>query len=122
MLEAKTDEGRLLLAVLCDGMGGLDKGEVASAALIRAFEAWFQEELPGLIRKEDPLYEVQKLFLAQFMPEPVRTQQIAFSRNSLSLPKLRLHKTGCAGAVGFSWVPHLPPCCFWKTEAISSAM
>lgn len=59
VLEAKTDEGRLLLAVLCDGMGGLDKGEVASAALIRAFEAWFQEELPGLIRKEDPLYEVR---------------------------------------------------------------
>lgn len=59
VLEANTDEGRLLLAVLCDGMGGLDKGEVASAALIRAFEAWFQEELPGLIRKEDPLYEVR---------------------------------------------------------------
>lgn len=59
VLEAKTDRGCLLLAVLCDGMGGLEKGEVASATLIRAFEEWFQEELPGIIRKEEPLSEVQ---------------------------------------------------------------
>ena len=52
VLEAKTDEGRLLLAVLCDGMGGLDKGEVASAALIRAFEAWFQEVMPQKSARE----------------------------------------------------------------------
>lgn len=59
ILEARTGTERLLMAVLCDGMGGLEKGEIASATLIRAFEEWFREELPGLIRKEEPLSEVQ---------------------------------------------------------------
>lgn len=36
-MEAETDIGNVLLAVICDGMGGLSKGEVASAALIQAF-------------------------------------------------------------------------------------
>ena len=35
--EASTDYGDVMLAVVCDGMGGLAKGEVASAALIKAF-------------------------------------------------------------------------------------
>ena len=35
--EAMTDYGEVLLAVVCDGMGGLAKGEGASAALMRAF-------------------------------------------------------------------------------------
>lgn len=46
---ADTDYGRVLLAVICDGMGGLAKGEVASAALIRAFSEWFEERLPVLL-------------------------------------------------------------------------
>lgn len=43
-----TQQGRMVLAVLCDGMGGLDKGEVASAAVIRAFDTWARTELPQL--------------------------------------------------------------------------
>ena len=39
--EASTDYGDVMLAVVCDGMGGLAKGEVASAALIKAFSMWF---------------------------------------------------------------------------------
>lgn len=49
VLEADTDNGQVLLAVMCDGMGGLAKGEVASAALVKAFRDWFREELPELI-------------------------------------------------------------------------
>lgn len=49
LLEAETDKGQMLLAVLCDGMGGLAKGEVASAALIQEFKRWFHEELPMLV-------------------------------------------------------------------------
>lgn len=37
------------MGVLCDGMGGLAKGELASAAVVRAFEEWFDQELPGKI-------------------------------------------------------------------------
>lgn len=43
---AKTDDTEILLAIVCDGMGGLSKGELASATVIRAFAKWFDEELP----------------------------------------------------------------------------
>ena len=43
-----TPQGRMTFAVLCDGMGGLAKGEVASAAVIHAFRRWATEELPKL--------------------------------------------------------------------------
>lgn len=43
-----TRQGRMAFAILCDGMGGLDKGEVASASVIRAFDNWVLNDLPGL--------------------------------------------------------------------------
>lgn len=43
---AKVEGEEVLLAVVCDGMGGLSKGELASATVIRAFAKWFDEELP----------------------------------------------------------------------------
>ena len=43
---AMADGEEILLAVICDGMGGLAKGELASATVIRAFSKWFDEELP----------------------------------------------------------------------------
>lgn len=45
-----TAQGEMVFAVLCDGMGGLSKGEVASASVIRGFEKWMYQELPGLSR------------------------------------------------------------------------
>lgn len=39
--------GQAALAVLCDGMGGLDKGELASATVIRAFSQWFEQDFPS---------------------------------------------------------------------------
>lgn len=56
--EAMTDYGEVLLAVVCDGMGGLAKGEVASAALIRAFSSWFEDKFPEILyekRKDDAI-------------------------------------------------------------------
>lgn len=43
-----TPQGRMAFAILCDGMGGLEKGEVASASVIRAFDVWVKNELPIL--------------------------------------------------------------------------
>lgn len=43
-----TTQGRMVFAILCDGMGGLEKGEVASATVIRAFDEWVRRELPIL--------------------------------------------------------------------------
>lgn len=34
-----------VLAVLCDGMGGLDRGETASASVVTAFSGWLEKEL-----------------------------------------------------------------------------
>lgn len=45
---ANTPQGRVAFAVLCDGMGGLAKGEVASASVIRAFEQWFLNDFSEL--------------------------------------------------------------------------
>lgn len=50
---AKADGKEVLLAVVCDGMGGLSKGELASATVIRAFSKWFEEELPFELENTD---------------------------------------------------------------------
>ena len=44
-LVVNTPQGRMAFCVLCDGMGGLDKGEVASASVITAFRNWALNEL-----------------------------------------------------------------------------
>lgn len=46
-----TELGEVTLAVLCDGMGGLAKGELASAIVVRAFEKWFWEKLPYRLKE-----------------------------------------------------------------------
>jgi len=50
---AKAEGKEVLLAVVCDGMGGLSKGELASATVIRAFAQWFDEELPYELENVD---------------------------------------------------------------------
>lgn len=40
-----TNLGDMVFAVLCDGMGGLAKGELASATIIRAFDTWINDDL-----------------------------------------------------------------------------
>lgn len=46
-----TAQGRMAFCVLCDGMGGLEKGEVASASVITAFRNWALNDLPLLCQK-----------------------------------------------------------------------
>ncbi len=46
----KTRRGRMVFALLCDGMGGFSKGELASATVIDAFQQWVHQELPVLCR------------------------------------------------------------------------
>lgn len=38
----------VLFAVVCDGMGGLEKGELASATVITGMSEWFEKVFPGL--------------------------------------------------------------------------
>jgi serine/threonine protein phosphatase PrpC len=58
--EATVEQGNVLLMVICDGMGGLAKGEVASASLISAFEQWFERQLPYTLALPDVKAEIKK--------------------------------------------------------------
>ena len=43
-----TQQGKMVFCVLCDGMGGLAKGELASASVVNAFMNWSVTKLPVL--------------------------------------------------------------------------
>lgn len=44
---AETEKyGQVTMVLICDGMGGLAMGELASATVTRRFSEWFEEELP----------------------------------------------------------------------------
>ena len=62
---ANTENGLVCLAVVCDGLGGLKFGEVASATVIRAFENWFVNNvsLLGGVRTEDVVERTWKELL-----------------------------------------------------------
>ena len=47
---ASSPFGKIAFAVVCDGMGGLQQGEIASGMLSQNYENWFQRELPVLLR------------------------------------------------------------------------
>lgn len=55
---AATSLGKVVLAVICDGMGGLAKGEVASASVVHAFSNWFDYDLPSKLESEN-FHELQ---------------------------------------------------------------
>lgn len=46
---AHTERGPAALFAVCDGMGGLAKGELASAALVRSLDRWFMRDFPILL-------------------------------------------------------------------------
>lgn len=49
---AKTLQGEVGLFVICDGMGGLSHGELASATVIRGMSDWFDNNLPELLESD----------------------------------------------------------------------
>lgn len=48
-MQAQSKYGNICLAAVCDGMGGLDKGELASASVIKKLRDWFYHEGKSLI-------------------------------------------------------------------------
>lgn len=42
--------GQVMLAMVCDGMGGLSKGELASSTVVKAFSDWFEQGLPLILK------------------------------------------------------------------------
>ena len=56
---AQTNHDKVCLCVVCDGMGGLADGELASATVIREFDQWFINKPPGLL--ETPEFPMDEL-------------------------------------------------------------
>ncbi len=55
---AKCGRKNIAFAVLCDGMGGLNSGEYASALVVNAFSNWFENEFPLVVEKTKDLNDV----------------------------------------------------------------
>lgn len=69
IMQAETDKGNILMAVVCDGMGGLESGEVASASIIKMFQRWFCTTLPDTLSSDtyydDVKYEWDRIIKTQ---------------------------------------------------------
>ncbi|MDY4079305.1 MAG: PP2C family serine/threonine-protein phosphatase [Clostridium sp.] len=48
---AKWNGKEIIFVAICDGMGGLSDGELASASVIRAFSSWFDNEILQLLER-----------------------------------------------------------------------
>lgn len=66
IMQAETEYGNTLFASVCDGMGGLARGEAASAAVVRAFADWFESCLPLLIKKVKDENIFEEMLLEQW--------------------------------------------------------
>lgn len=55
-----TGMGNITFAILCDGMGGLAQGEVASASLVKAFGIWSDERLCLLCERKISEQEIYR--------------------------------------------------------------
>jgi len=69
-----TQTGTMVFAVLCDGMGGLKKGEVASASLVKAFSEWMYTVLSPLSQRllEDHIIKEQWISIITSQNEKIR--------------------------------------------------
>lgn len=47
----QTKKGEVVLAAVCDGMGGMDQGEIASGYIVEELGIWFYDELPQILEK-----------------------------------------------------------------------
>lgn len=47
-----TQRGDVVLAAVCDGLGGMDAGEIASGYVAERLSIWFYDELPVLLEKK----------------------------------------------------------------------
>lgn len=48
--KAHTEHGEITMAMVCDGVGGFAKGELASGTTINYYNDWFEKNLPLLLR------------------------------------------------------------------------
>ena len=60
LLQVLTAKGRVLMAAVCDGMGGLAQGDTASGYVTKRIQEWFYESLLRAIRKKKPYWIIRR--------------------------------------------------------------
>lgn len=80
---AATSSGEVLMAIVCDGMGGLSKGELASATVVREFAGWFENSLPHELKAAD-MQAIGERWSQMLQNLNIRLQQYA-ARQGISL-------------------------------------
>ncbi|SFM22722.1 Serine/threonine protein phosphatase PrpC [Gracilibacillus orientalis] len=62
---ARSKQGSVGMFAVCDGMGGLNQGEVASSTIVKQLSDWFKHKLPILLDTADvedlPFYLMEKI-------------------------------------------------------------
>ena len=60
LLQVLTARGRVLMAAVCDGMGGLDRGEWASGYVTGRLQEWFYESLLRAVQRKKPCWVIRR--------------------------------------------------------------
>ena len=60
LLQVLTARGRVLMAAVCDGMGGLAQGEAASGYITRRLQEWFYESLLRSVQKRKAFWIIRR--------------------------------------------------------------
>lgn len=60
LLQVLTAKGRVFMAAVCDGMGGLEQGEWASGYVTRRLQEWFYESLLRSVQKKKPYWIIRR--------------------------------------------------------------
>lgn len=60
LLQVLTARGRVLMAAVCDGMGGLEQGEMASGYVTERLQEWFYESLLRAIQKKKAFWIIRR--------------------------------------------------------------
>jgi serine/threonine protein phosphatase PrpC len=55
-----TYRGRILLAAVCDGMGGLPQGEIASGYMTERLQEWFYGDFVREVREKKPYWVIRR--------------------------------------------------------------
>ncbi len=78
---ARTPTSNIAFAVMCDGMGGLNDGEYASALVVNAFSNWFENELPPVADKNLDMNKVIERWKAMVLDQGQKILEYGQSRN-----------------------------------------
>ena len=82
VMEAKTDNENIMFCVLCDGMGGLDSGELASAVVIKAFASWFEEKFPIMYYNRFDSKMLEKVWADLLFEQNIKLMTYSRSKSS----------------------------------------